>query len=125
MIREVKWSAFFDSYTSKHYDKYRHIKKYVKKIDKDAEFVINLLKQDKPIPPRFKNHKVDEDSEGNDIRELHLVARGSDTLLIYKKYANILYLYAITDHKGLNKILHGSVLLIDLSDDELENTVFS
>lgn len=31
----------------------------------------------------------------------------------------MLYLHAVTDHNGLNKILHGAVLLIDLVEDDI------
>lgn len=128
MIRKIEYGNKYKKMTKDTYDKYQHIKGYNKKIDADLAFVLDLLSQDKPIPARFKDHKVGED--GNiPIRELHLVARGSDCLLVYEKYSlnnePILYVFGVTDHDGMSKILHGSVLLIDLSDDELENTVFS
>lgn len=120
MRRTSETGPTFDKYTEKCKKKYRHIKGYISKIKADYIFVVNLLEQDLPIPDRFKDHKVDTDSFGNHIRELHLVSYNSDCLLVYKKYDNILYQYAITDHNGMNKILHGSVLLIDLPEETVD-----
>ena len=126
MIRTIERGTMFDRYTDKCYKKYQNRKNDIRKIDKDLDFVTNLLKQDLPIPPRFKDHKVADNSEfGTQIRELHLISYGSDCLLVYTKYTNklgipMLYYYAITDHDGMNKILHGSVLLIDLPEKTVD-----
>ena len=83
-MRHIEKSSRFESSLSDTIEKYRHNKKQVKKINDDLETVINLLKQDLPIPKRFKDHKVGDD--GNiPIRELHLISYGSNCLLMYEK----------------------------------------
>lgn len=119
-MRDIKYDPKYKSYTADFREKHRHIKNYIKRLDKDFEKVSALLANDQPIPPKYKNHKVGEDEFGNHIRDIHLVARGSDCILLYKKYDNTLYFYAITDHDGMNKILHGSVLLIDLPEETVD-----
>lgn len=88
--------------------------KYRKKVEKDFEVVTELLEQGKPIPDRYKNHPVADDSEGT-YWELHLVSYNSNCLLVYKLYdlfidnklVKMIRYYAITDHEGMNKIIHG------------------
>ena len=124
-MRHIEKSSRFESSLSDTIEKYRHNKKQVKKINDDLETVINLLKQDLPIPKRFKDHKVGDD--GNiPIRELHLISYGSNCLLMYEKYTikdkKILFLITVTDHKGMNHILHGFTeddLLLDEEDVRL------
>ncbi len=118
-MRDLCYDPKFAKLTKACKMKYRHIKKYVDKIEEDFTIVLNCLLNDKAIPEQFKDHKVGNDTLGNQIRELHLVAKGSDCLLVYKKYDATLYLYAITDHEGLNKLLNNTILLIDLNKNEL------
>lgn len=124
-MRHIEKSSRFEDSLSDTIKKYRHNKKQVKKINDDLELVINLLKQDLPIPKRFKDHKVGDD--GNiPIRELHLISYGSNCLLMYEKYSiankKVLFLIVVTDHEGMNKIIHSFVqddLLLDEEDVRL------
>lgn len=126
MLREIEYGSKYTKYTNNIYKKYQNRKSDIKQLDEDFDLVIDLLREDKPIPKRFKDHKVANNSAfGTQIRELHLISYGSNCLLVYTKYINdlgthILHLYAITDHDGMNKILHGSILLIDLPEETVD-----
>ena len=80
--------------------------KYSSKIKQDLKLALILLSSDQTLSDRYKAHKVSKS-----IWEIHLVSYSSDYLLLYeKKDTSILYLYALTDHNGMNKFLHGSVI---------------
>lgn len=121
MARIIKLSPSYQKRLDDTYDKNRHIPGLNKKIEKDLEFVVELLQEDKPIPPKYKDHKVGNDGD-IPIKELHLTSRGSNILLVYKKYDNILYLVGVVTHKDMNHILHGFTqddLLLDEEDVKL------
>ena len=83
MTRIIKLSPSYQKRLDDTYSKNRHVPGLNKKIKKDLEFVVALLKEDKPIPPKYKDHKVGND--GNiQVKELHLTSRGSNILLVYK-----------------------------------------
>ena len=96
---------------------------YYAKAIEDYKSVIKLLRADKPIQSRYKDHFVYRDGD-RDIRELHLVSRGSNCLLMYSKYRenneDILYIIGIFTHAKMNRVLHGSVLLIDLPEETVD-----
>ena len=106
-MRIIRYDAKYKRY------KKRFLKKKKKKKDKilsSYKDVLKYLLLDLPIPTSYKPYIVDKE---NRIWELHLVSYSSDYLLLYKKYIEasekILYIYALTDHTGMNKILHGYV----------------
>lgn len=122
MIRTLKLSPSYQKSLDDTYSKNRHVPGLNKKINKDLDFVVGLLRADKPIPRKYKDHKVGND--GNiPVRELHLTSRGSNILLIYKKYDNILYLALVTTHSGMNHFLHGFVKDDLLLDEEVVQLV--
>lgn len=126
MKKIPKQSSSFKRKTKKYFSTLQS--SYKKKVEEDFKVVTDLLEQGKPIPDRYKNHPVAEDSEGT-YWELHLVSYNSDCLLVYKLYdeyidnklVKIIKYCAITDHEGMNKIIHSFVqdnLLLD--EDEVQ-----
>ena len=115
MIRSIVLAPCYNKYTKALYKKFEYLKGYKDKIDDDYATVVQLLIRDLSIPDEYKAHKII-----NDIWELHLVSRGSDCLLVYAKRQiediPVLYIYAITDHNGLSKLvkIHGDMQ--DLTD---------
>lgn len=105
-MRTLVYSKRAFKYLDKLIHKYPHLK--TKILDDIAE-IIPILQNDNEIPPRFKNHKL----VNTDVWELHLVSRGSDCLLLYRKYfaeEDILEIVAITDHGTMDKIINSSFL---------------
>lgn len=124
MKKTSEYASSFNRKTKKYFGTIQN--NYRKKVQKDFEVVTELLEQGKPIPDRYKNHPVADDVEGT-FWELHLVSYNSNCLLVYKLYDeynnNVLVkkirYYAITDHEGMNKIIHSFVqedLLLDEED---------
>ena len=104
-MRTLVYNKRAFKYLDKLIHKYPHLRT---KILDDVNEVIPLLQNDIEIPARFKNHKL----INTDIWELHLVSRGSDCLLLYRKYfadEDILEIIAITDHGVMDKIVNSSV----------------
>lgn len=110
MLRQEVISNFFLKSVSKIKKKYRNNKQVLNAIDNDLITIRELLITDSIIPNQFKDHKLQNTS----YRELHLVSKGSDILLVYKKYYDgdipILYLLCITDHKMLKQLSLGFIL---------------
>ena len=101
-MRELVYSSSYKRYTKALLKKYS---RYSSKIKSDLIVAVSLLRSNQPLPDRYKAHKVYKNTW-----ELHLVSYSSDYLLLYEKQgSDILYLYAVTDHNGMNKILHGRV----------------
>lgn len=127
MKKIPKCSSSFNRKTKKYFSTLQN--NYKKKVEKDFEIVTELLENGKPIPDRYKNHPVADDAEGT-YWELHLVSYNSNCLLVYKLYddyidnklVKIIKYCAITDHEGMNKIIHGFTeddLLLDEEDVQL------
>lgn len=106
-MRIIRYASMFKKHKKNLFRKYPQAKE---KILNSYQKVLVLLAQDLPLPDSYKAHIVDKE---NRIWELHLVSYSSDYLLLYKKCIEgsikILQIYAITDHRGMNKILHSSV----------------
>ena len=120
MIRKIKYSPKYDKSLKNAKKAFQNKPGYYEQAMKDFDAAVSLLKANKPIPPRYKDHFVYMD--GNvEIRELHLVSRGSNCLLMYSKYRenneDILYIIGIFTHDRMNRVLLGSVLLIDLPEE--------
>lgn len=123
MIRKIKQSPKYDKSLKNAKKAFQNRPGYYEQAMKDFDAVTSLLKTDKPIPPRYKDHFVYMD--GNiEIRELHLVSKGSNCLLMYSKYRenneDILYIVGIFTHAKMNRVLHGSILLIDLPEETVD-----
>ena len=114
-MRKLIYSPAYKRLTAKTYRKFSGTKGYTTRITDSFNDVLFYLLNDLEIPDEYKAHKII-----NDIWELHLVSRGSDCLLVYAKRQiediPVLYIYAITDHNGLNKLvkIHGDMQ--DLTD---------
>lgn len=114
MTRSIALAPCYNRYTKALYKKFQYIKNYNKKIDEDYQKVLPYLLNDIEVPDEYKAHKI-----VNDIWELHLVSKSSDCLLVYAKRQiediPVLYIYAITDHDGLDKLvkIHGELTSLD------------
>lgn len=112
-MRKEVYAPSYNKYMVKAYKKFSGIKGYTTRITDSFKAVLPYLLNDLDVPDEYKAHKI-----VNDIWELHLVSRSSDCLLVYAKRqiegVPVLYIYAITDHDGLSKLvkLHGECELI-------------
>jgi mRNA interferase YafQ len=77
----------------------RQVKKYKhnKKVTEELITVISLLINEKPIPEKYKNHKLIGDQNG--LMELHL--RPDDLLIYFKIEKESITLVAIGSHADL------------------------
>lgn len=85
----------------------------------DLADLIALLAASAPIPDRYKMHKL----EGKrDVYDCHLVSRGSDDLLFFRKYKErgvpTIKLLAVGTHETAHRI-NASVLEASVIDDLL------
>ena len=109
-MRKEVYAPSYNKYMIKAYKKFSGIKGYTTRITDSFKAVLPYLLNDLDVPDEYKAHKIVKD-----IWELHLVSRGSDCLLVYAKRQiediPVLYIYAITDHDGLDKLvkIHGDL----------------
>ena len=109
-MRKLIYSPAYKRLTAKAYKKFSGTKGYTTRITDSFNKILPYLLNDIDVPDEYKAHKI-----VNDIWELHLVSCGSDCLLVYAKRQikdiPVLYIYAITDHDGLNKLvkIHGDL----------------
>lgn len=88
-------------------------------IDADLKALLKILKNALPVPDRYKMHKL----EGKrDVYDCHLVSRGSDDLLFFRKYKErgvpTIKLLALGTHELAHRI-NASVLEASVIDDLL------
>lgn len=113
-MRKEVYAPAYKRYTAKAYKKFSGIKGYTTRITDSFNAVLPYLLNDIEVPDEYKAHKI-----VNDIWELHLVSKSSDCLLVYAKRQikdiPVLYIYAITDHDGLDKLvkIHGELTNLD------------
>jgi mRNA interferase YafQ len=88
MLKLIQTSIF-----KKHLKKYKHQKKVLQELEKIVEVLVN----EKPIPAKYKNHKLTGNYTG--MMELHLFP---DDLLIYVKIEQqSIILMAMGSHSDL------------------------
>ena len=118
-MRTTVYSNSYKKYASKLYRSVEHIRGRKAKIINDLNNVISLLENDLEIPDKYKPHKL----KNSDLWDIHLLSKTSDVLLLYKKYNDpelgpVLFIKALTDHKGLDEIT-AMLLAYGLTEQDL------
>lgn len=96
-MRQIKYDSAFERSAVK-------VKKGLNKrdrklFDESLANIVGLLAEDSQnIPSAYKVHKL---AGKNDIWEAHLLGRGSNVLLLFRKLQGVLHLIKVTDHAGL------------------------
>lgn len=118
-MRTVEYSTVYYRYLKRLLKSVENIPRQDQKIIKDAQNVIELLRNDKPIPDRYKPHPL----KNSDLWDIHLLSKTSDVILLYRKYDDpqlgpTLFIKAITNHEGLNSL---TAMLLDygLTEEDL------
>ena len=123
-MRKELYSPLYKRYVKETYRKFARFKGYTSKITDSFIEATAYLIADKNLPDRFKAHKIKRD-----IWELHLVSYNSDCLLVYAKRKiediPVLYIYAITDHDGLDRIVKLTSSMEDNHDERTSQNIDS
>ncbi len=94
-------------------------KDYAKALKQDLTCLISLLQNAMPIPDRYKMHKLESK---RDVYDCHLLSRGSDDLVFFRKYKeggkSYIKLIAVGTHTLAHR-LNASVLEASVIDDLL------
>ena len=119
-MRTVEYSSTYARSTAKLFKSVEHIKGRKDKIIEDFNKVLKLLKSDADIPDKYKPHKL----KGTDLWDIHLLSKTSDVILLYRKYNDpdlgpMLFIKAITNHKGLDELTAMLVDCYDLTEEDL------
>lgn len=122
-MREIEYSAGYDNSLKQHLKKRikDYGKDYVDYLIDDLEALKNILLSGARIPDRYKPHKLQ--SKGGLI-DCHLVSRGSDDILFFRKEKRkgvvVITMVAVGDHKFMNQLRASLIddedLLIDPED---------
>lgn len=118
-MRQIEYDVGFDASLRRHFKK--RTKDEQDAIETDLNTLTDILERALPIPDRYKPHKLQ--GKGGLI-DCHLVSRGSDDILFFRKEKRkgvvVITMVAVGDHKFMNQLRASLIddedLLIDPED---------